>query len=66
MIKIKFFLGLRYILSFLRESEAKKIQGALLGLYVVDGGKSEVLTYKKGGGVGVESQHIDYMLRLLG
>lgn len=37
-----------------------------MGIICGGGGKSEVLTYKKGGGVGVETQHIEYMLRLLG
>ena len=39
LIKIKYFLGLRYILSLLRESEEWKLQGTLLELYVVSGGK---------------------------
>lgn len=40
LIKIKYFLGLRYILSLLRESEERKFQGTLLELHVVSGGKA--------------------------
>ena len=48
-IKIKYFLGLRYILSLLRETEERKLQGTLLKLYVVSGGKVKHRPIKRAG-----------------